>query len=303
MNISHLEAVQLVAQYGSVSRASAVSGVAQSALSRSISIVESEWGQRLFERTGRGLVLTEGFGAFMLPDVERLLAQWKQLHTLAQERAEGLRGTVRVAIAPSLVPVLVRPLLNDVSVTHPEVRISFKGGPTATLEEQVRAKKLDVALLVRYPGQHHPDEEFLTEVQVYLVCKGDAPLARMDALPTKDLFELPLVLPSRPNAIRAYLDGQAQRHGVQVHVAVEADAVATLKEIVLSGVAYAILPFSAVKDEVASGALRAVRIEDPPMMRRIMLATGTPATSATRFVANRLRKLVTGMAAAQTKLS
>ena len=86
MNLKQLETLALVAELGSLSRAARTLGVAQSLVSRGIGQLEAEWGDRLFERTGRGVVLSE-FGRRVMPQVELLLAQSAQ--SQSGETAEG----------------------------------------------------------------------------------------------------------------------------------------------------------------------------------------------------------------------
>jgi DNA-binding transcriptional LysR family regulator len=57
-----------VAALGSLSKAAAVLDVPQSIVSRNVALLERECGERLFRRTGRGVVLTE-LGEQLLPRV------------------------------------------------------------------------------------------------------------------------------------------------------------------------------------------------------------------------------------------
>ncbi|WP_354677239.1 LysR family transcriptional regulator, partial [Cupriavidus plantarum] len=110
MNLKQLETVALVAELGSLSRAARALGIAQSLVSRAIAQIEGEWGDRLFERTGRGVVLSE-FGQRIVPHVRLLLDQ-----------SAGLQDEVNVAggipvglgkycglpsMAPRLVPAVI----------------------------------------------------------------------------------------------------------------------------------------------------------------------------------------------------
>ncbi|MDO9218780.1 MAG: LysR family transcriptional regulator, partial [Lacisediminimonas sp.] len=59
MDLKQLAFFVLAAELGSLSRAAAALGIAQSAMSRNVSALESELSGRLFYRTGRGMSLTE----------------------------------------------------------------------------------------------------------------------------------------------------------------------------------------------------------------------------------------------------
>ena len=68
MNLKQLRTFTLVANLGSLSRAGKALDIAQSLVSRHLAQLESEWGDRLFERTGRGVVLTD-FGRRVQPEI------------------------------------------------------------------------------------------------------------------------------------------------------------------------------------------------------------------------------------------
>lgn len=76
-----------VAELGSLSKAATVLVRPQSVVSRSITRIECQCGERLFVRTGRGVTLTE-FGARLLPQVAQLVSDADALH----EDIRGARG-------------------------------------------------------------------------------------------------------------------------------------------------------------------------------------------------------------------
>ena len=65
MDLTRLRYFSAVAQAGSFSRAAAALHLSQPALSRQVLLLETELGQRLFERTGRGAQLTESGAALL----------------------------------------------------------------------------------------------------------------------------------------------------------------------------------------------------------------------------------------------
>ena len=67
MELRHLEAFRAVAGHANVTRAAAQLGVAQPALSLQLKRLETELGVVLFERTSRGVKLTEA-GVILLED-------------------------------------------------------------------------------------------------------------------------------------------------------------------------------------------------------------------------------------------
>ncbi len=89
---------------------------------RQIAMLESEWGGRLFERTGRGMALFD-FGRRMYPEVKHVVDQVRQLDASASEAAGDLTGTVHVGVLPSLSHQLLPLLLAEASERAPALRL------------------------------------------------------------------------------------------------------------------------------------------------------------------------------------
>ena len=66
MKLKQLQTFVGVAEHGSLARAAAASDQAESLISRHVGALETEWGDRLFERTGRGFVSLDADGTAVL---------------------------------------------------------------------------------------------------------------------------------------------------------------------------------------------------------------------------------------------
>ncbi|HZW46452.1 MAG TPA: LysR family transcriptional regulator, partial [Microvirga sp.] len=82
MDIAQLRTLIHVAELGSLSKAAGRLHIAQPALSRQIRLLEEELGIRLFDRHGRGMVLTER-GRDVLRHAIRVLAELEELRASA----------------------------------------------------------------------------------------------------------------------------------------------------------------------------------------------------------------------------
>ena len=90
------------AELGSLSKVAEVYGTSQPHISRQLSELENECGGRLFQRTGRGVVLTE-LGQRVAPKVRAWLAGTDQLVNDIHTASGKPIGVVRIGILPSTV--------------------------------------------------------------------------------------------------------------------------------------------------------------------------------------------------------
>lgn len=296
VNLKQLETVALVAKLGSLSRAARAMGTAQSLVSRSIGQIELEWGDRLFERTGRGVVLSE-FGKRIFPEIELLLAQSARLHDEIRNAAGVPAGMVRIGVLPSMTRRLIPRLFADLRDTAPGVHLRVVEGFSGQLDEQLDSGHLDLAVINRYGPSPRQNEDVLATVENYLVGVPGHALASQPVVDFRYLDGVPLVLPPAPNGLRMILDQHARQQNVTLDVALEVESLNAMKEVALSGHALTILPHLAVDDEVCAGRLVAAEIVNPKLPRSISLGLTQhhPLSRAARLVLSRLHELIPPM--------
>src|SRR3954466_3737290 len=99
MDISQLKTLIHVAELGSVSKAADRLNIAQPALSRQIRLLEQELGAYLFERHGRGMVITE-MGREVLAHAVRIMAEMDAIRDTVSEGRTSFRGSISIGTTP-----------------------------------------------------------------------------------------------------------------------------------------------------------------------------------------------------------
>lgn len=298
MKLKQLSTFLLVADMQSLSRAAIASDTAQSLVSRQIAMLEAAWGGRLFDRTGRGMTLSD-FGKRMYPEVKRVVDQVTQLDAVANEAAGVLTGTVHVGVLPSLSRQLLPMLLADMRERAPALRLHVLEGFSGTLDEQLASGRLDMIVVNRYGSSALRGEDVLGKVDTFLIGKPGLSELTGKTMPFRALGRLPLVLPAVPNGLRATLDVLSRRHNLVLDIVMEVDTATSMKDVAASGHAFTLLPMTAVAQEVAAGVLSACRVTSPGIRRTIALSLTRqrPLSEAARLVASRVRLLASAVLA------
>src|SRR5690242_3985270 len=133
MNYSAWKLFLAAADLGSLSKVAQSYGTSQPQVSRQLNELEQECGGRLFQRTGRGVVLTE-FGERVAPKVRAWVAGTDQLVNDIHSTSGKPIGTVRIGILPSMAHPLVSTLYYRVKERYPLVQLSVREGQGAQLE-------------------------------------------------------------------------------------------------------------------------------------------------------------------------
>lgn len=280
MDLKQLEYFVRVAELGSFTKASLALDVAQPALSRQVRLLEVELRQNLLIRNGRGASPTEA-GKLLLEHGRGILHQVERAREELGRVRGALAGRVAIGLPPSLARVLAVPLTRAFRDQLPEARLSITEGLSTTMQEWLVTGRLDIALL--YNAQPAPDIEIapLQEEELLLVEPRPPGLAEDPPAPPVTLTEvatLPLVIPSRPNAIRMQVETDMAAVGLRPTVALEIDGVPAILDLVADGAGAALLSRNAVARSVRPSAYR-VRSIQPPLRTRLCLAVSSQRPS------------------------
>jgi DNA-binding transcriptional LysR family regulator len=259
------------AELGSLSKTAAAYMTTQPHISRQISALEKECGGRLFQRTGRGVILTE-LGQRIAPKVRAWLASTDQLANDIRSTSGTPVGTVRIGILPSTAHPLVSTLYYRLKERYPLIRLLVREGQGAQLETWLEEGSVDLAILYRQIASAADGDIPLVKAATYLVgVKGDSLTARK-TVPFSSLHKLPLVLFCRPSTWRDRLDQIAMQLGISLNVAFEADSLSLQTRIVADGGVYALLGPYAIAAGAERSSLQWSRIVEPDISRHIALA-------------------------------
>ncbi|WP_436535542.1 LysR family transcriptional regulator [Actinoplanes sp. HUAS TT8] len=141
-----LRVVQQVAVSGSFTQAAELLGYTQSAVSRQVAAMEAAAGAPIFERGRRGVKLTAA-GEVLIRRATSILAD---VTATGQELAglrDRLAGRLTVGSFPAAAMALVPRALARLRATHPGLAVQFVEASTPALLRQLRAKRLDVAVI------------------------------------------------------------------------------------------------------------------------------------------------------------
>jgi LysR family nitrogen assimilation transcriptional regulator len=295
MDLKQLEYFIRVAELGSFTRASIVIDIAQPALSRQVRNLEVELRQNLLVRNGRGVVVTDA-GKRLLEHGRGILHQVERAREDMNRSREALAGRVAVGLPPSVARVLTVPLVRAARERLPEAALSITENLSTAMQESLVTGRLDVALLYNPQPSTDVDSETVLEEDLFLVSatKGTGPMRRGPSLPLRQLAGQPLVIPTRPNAIRMRVEAELAAIGLRPQIALEIDGVPAILALVADGAGHAVLSRNAVANAGRPQRYAIRPIVEPSLRTRLALAASSqrPVTRTQRAMGELLRELV-----------
>lgn len=281
-----------VAELGSLSKVAVLRNTVQSNVSRQLAELEKTCGGRLFQRTGRGVTLTE-LGERIMPRVRSWLIETDQLMSDIKTTAGMPIGEVRIGILPSTAHPLITTLYDRLRERFPDIRLSVREGMGAEVDAWIDNGRVDLAIVFRNARVAGNDEKCLATINTYLVSGITDPLTRGATVECAALHQLPLILPCRPSRWRDVLDDMFRRKGIAFGTIMEADSLTIQREVAARGTFYAVLGPYAIAQDVRAGKLQASRLAHPNLKRFVTLATAKhgPLTPAARIVSKLIQEI------------
>ena len=147
LNESQLHAFDVVAQSGSLTKATRILNLSQPALSRRLQKLEEELELTLFDRTPQGITLTES-GKKLLQFIQNKKAlEEEALNDLKNKSSDqSLTGLIRIAGHSSMIEPIAMPALTEFLIENPQVQVEFCVRDNSALDEMLNYSKTDIIL-------------------------------------------------------------------------------------------------------------------------------------------------------------
>ena len=294
MDLKQLAYFVRVAEMGSFTRAATALNVAQPALSRQIRLLEVELRQNLLKRNGRGASPTEA-GQLLLQHGRGILHQVERAQEELEQARNKLGGKVALGMPPSVARVLTVPLTRAFREKMPDAHLSISEGLTAAMQESLLNGRLDIALLYNAKATAGLEISHLVQEELWLVQARQSALQEDPPPPPirlKEVAKLPLVIPSRPNAIRMHVESELAGIGCRPNIALEIDGVTSILELVADGAGSAILSRNAVTRSINPSAFSKRAISEPQLSIELCCVVSSlrPTTLTQQATLNLIRE-------------
>jgi LysR family nitrogen assimilation transcriptional regulator len=265
LELRDLRCFHSVARTGNFGRAARELNVSPPNVSHQMQKLEQELGTQLVIRHRRGVTLTQAGSCLM----ERLDVILGLLNAPLEPAATPERtiGTISLALPPELVPLLVPRLLEECQERWPHVTLVIREGVSASLEEWLLDRRVDIAVLQDPPVLDELTIEPVVTERLGLVSgMRTIRLEGTEQVWVRQLAELKLILPHPRHWIRRLVDSAAFRRGIVLDRVEQVDGIALIKEMVRGGSCHTVLPFAAVHHEVARETLTFLPIDHAPLV-------------------------------------
>lgn len=143
LRLQHLRAVDAMERHGSLLKASAVLGVSQPALTKSLHEAEDILQLRLFDRHPRGVRPTEA-GSVFVRSARRILAELRRLDEELDEMSSFGGGTLALGALPVAAAGVLPGILTRLKATHPRIKVRLQQGRLEELQPLLASGEIEL---------------------------------------------------------------------------------------------------------------------------------------------------------------
>jgi LysR family transcriptional activator of nhaA len=254
LNYNHLQYFWAVAREGHLTRAAQRLNISQSALSTQIRKLEDQLGHALFERRGRGLILTEA-GQRTLDYADAIFSAGEELLATLSASQDRVQKSLSIGALATLSRnfqlAFLEPVLGD-----PSVSLTLRSGSMAELMADLEAHRLDVVLVNQEPPRTAESSWILNRLAEQRISLIGTPQRVAKGRDLESLLSThPLILPSRHSGVRSGFDALAARLSVTPNIIAEVDDMAMMRVLTRQDIGLAVIPPIVVRDELANARL------------------------------------------------
>jgi LysR family transcriptional activator of nhaA len=251
LNYHHLLYFWTVAREGTIARASEELRLAQPTISGQIRVLEDHLGEKLFQRSGRNLVLTD-MGRLVYRYADDIFGLGRELMDTLKDRPTGRPMRFQVGVADEVTKIIAYRLLEPAMRLPQPVHIVCRDGAPERLLTDLATHSLDLVIAdtpispaIKVKAFSHPLGE--TPVTVFGTAKLAA--ARRKGFP-RSLDGAPFLVPTIGKTLRRTLDHYFEQEGLRPRIVAELDDSALLTTFGQAGAGLFVAP-SVLEKEVA----------------------------------------------------
>lgn len=269
VELHSLQVFLTVATEKSFSRAAEKLFRTQPAVSLAVQRLEQELGEKLIDRSGKDLILTDA-GRNVLEYARRFQSLQNELENSLAELRDNSSGRLTIGANESTALYLLQHI-EKYRELYPKVKVQIRRSLSSKIPSELLDGNLELGMISYDPGDERLKSKVIyTDSLAFIV----SPRHRLANKKNVSLTELGAEIFIAHNVLSPYRDvvlREFQTHKVPLHMEVEMPTIETIRKLVQNNVGVAFLPRMCVEQEIAQGLLSEVRVKEMHVERKIRL--------------------------------
>ena len=292
VNLELYKVFYTVAKCGSLTKAAEELFISQPAVSQAVKQLETQLGGTLFNRTHKGMELSETGGKQIFPLVEQALKLFESAESKYTELKDKAVGTVRICASDTVSTHFLLPYLKSYHERYPDVNLTLINGTSSETIDMLKNGKGDIGF-VNLPLDDSDIDLSNTVMQLHDVFVANEKFIELKdkTIDLKRLQDYPLLMLELSTATRQAIVSFAHSQGVHLHPEIELASLELMTSLAKNGIGIACIPEEFVKHEIMEEkSLFKINVNPPLPSRAIGLAL--PKNTQLTFAVKEFIKLL-----------
>jgi DNA-binding transcriptional LysR family regulator len=269
MELYSLHVFLTVAVEKSFSRAAEKLLRTQPAVSLAVQRLEQELGEKLIDRSGKDLILTDA-GRIALDYARRFQSLQQELDNSLAELRDNSAGCLIIGANESTTLYLLR-YIERYRELYPKVKVQIRRSLSSKVPHELLDGNLELGVISYDPGDERLKSKVIfTDALAFVVSPrhrlADRKTVSITELGAENFIAHNVISPYREVVLREF-----QAHKVPLHMDVEMPTIETIRKLVESNLGVAFLPRMCVEQEIERKTLCEIRVREMHVERKIRL--------------------------------
>lgn len=291
VNLELYRVFYTVAKCGSLTKAAEELYISQPAVSQAIKQLESQLGGKLFNRTHKGMELSETGGKQIFATVEKALKLFDDAESKYEELKDTATGVVRICASDTVSTHFLIPIIKEYHEKYPNVNLILQNGTSSETIDLLKNNKGDIGF-VNLPIDDSDINLSNTVMQLHDTFVANDKYQELfgETVSLRRLQDYPLLMLELSTATRQAIVSFAHSQGIHLHPEIELASLELMVELAKNGIGIACIPREFVKHELKEGTLKEIKTNPALPTRAIGLAL--PKDGSLTFAVKEFIKLI-----------
>jgi DNA-binding transcriptional LysR family regulator len=269
MDYDQLASFLEVAKLQSFSRAAEKIFRTQPAISAQVRLLEQECGEKLFDRSGKKVLLTPA-GEILRRYADKMLGLHKEALQAIAELNQTPRGKLYMGANEATCLYVLPKTFFKFKQLYPLVQISIYRNFSHKILQKVQEGVLDLGIVTLPQSANNTEVIPVFRDEVQLVVPKNHPLAKNKSVTPEEISHHPLILPKTGHT-RVVIDRLLREYRDHIQISMELASVETIKKFVGAGLGISLISRTYAQPEVTAGVLKLIPLEGEKIYRELGL--------------------------------
>ncbi|MFN0165562.1 MAG: LysR family transcriptional regulator [Bryobacteraceae bacterium] len=269
MELYPLQVFLTVATERSFSRAGEKLLRTQPAVSLAIQRLESELGEKLIDRSGKEMVLTDA-GHTVVEYARRFENLRVEMENSLRELHDKSAGMLQIGANESTTLYLLRHI-RKFRELYPKVKVRVQRSLSSKIPSELIDGNLELGVISYDPGDARLESRVIYTDALAFVVAPQHRLAELDSVSITELGAETFIAHNVMSPYREVVLREFQHYKVQLPISVEMPTIETIRKLVQANQGVAFLPRMCVQQELEQRTLKEVRVLELAVERKIRL--------------------------------